>query len=227
MMQRKLMPRVLLLIFSVSALTVACGRGEIDDEPTLSPEANTIIPTKTQTPIDPTSTPSPTPTPGEPTNTPRPTPTLPAIPEISCIPEDGVRTSGIVTGVVDGDTIDVTIRGLTFRVRYLGIDTPETRNPDTGIERGGKDASARNLELVRGQRVTLVSDPADNDMDAYGRLLRYVIAGDVFVNYQLVREGLARLFFSGIACGPVFFDAYEEAQADDVGLFAPTETPEN
>jgi micrococcal nuclease len=126
---------------------------------------------------------------------------------------------------VDGDTIDVSIRGLTFRVRYLGIDTPETRNPETGIEAGGKDAASRNRELVRGQRVILVSDPNDNDKDPYGRWLRYVIVGDIFVNYQLVREGLALLYTSGIHCGPLLFDAWETANAENIGLHAPSAAP--
>ena len=176
----------------------------------------------TDTPHPPTETPIPL----TPTNTSPPTPTLPNNPLLDCIPADGVRNTAIVTGVVDGDTIDISIRGLTFRVRYLGIDTPETRNPETGIEEGGPEASSRNRELVRGQRVTLVSDPNDADKDPFGRWLRYVIVGDIFVNYQLVREGLANLFSSGIQCGPLFFDAWEAANADNLGLHAPSATSE-
>ena len=39
-----------------------------------------------------------------------------------------------VTGVVDGDTLDVEIRGRTERVRLIGIDTPETKKPDSPVE---------------------------------------------------------------------------------------------
>ena len=152
---------------------------------------------------------------------------LPNNPLLDCIPADGVRTSAIVTGVVDGDTIDISIRGLTFRVRYLGMDTPETRNPETGIEAGGPEASSRNRELVGGQRVTLVSDPNDADKDPFGRWLRYVIVGDIFVNYQLVREGLANLYVSGIQCGPLFFTAWKAANAENIGLHAPPANDED
>lgn len=209
-------------IFAI--LISACG---VENIQTQTQIVEQVAPTASSTPSTTALPPSSTPTPGEPTKTPRPTPTLPAIPEVACIPGEGERTSGIVTGVVDGDTITVSIRGLTHRIRYLGIDTPETRNPETGIELGGKSASERNLELVRGAHVTLVSDPADNDVDPYGRFLRYVIVGDVFVNYQLVREGLATLYISGINCGPEFLAAYEAARIDHVGLFAPTPTQEN
>jgi micrococcal nuclease len=166
-----------------------------------------------------------TPTAGRPTRTPAPTPTLPPIPELACIPADGERVSAIVVGVTDGDTIDVSIGGLRFRVRYLGIDTPETRSPDAGTERMGKEAFNRNLELVRGERVTLINDPNDNDTDPFGRLLRYVVTEDTFVNYRLVREGFSFLYFSGIACGPTLFEAYELAQSEQLGLFAPTPVP--
>lgn len=207
------MNRYIIFIFFI--LLSACSQAEIAPTSTFSPE-----PTNTA------ALPSRTPRPSKPTRTPRPTPTLPNDPLFDCIPEDGIRTSGIVTGVIDGDTIDVTVQGFVYRVRYLGIDTPETRDPEVGFERMGKDASARNLELVRGQRVTLVSDPNDSETDIYGRQLRYIIVGDVFVNYQLVREGLAFLFPSGIQCGPLLFDAWETARSEKIGLYAPTATPE-
>jgi endonuclease YncB( thermonuclease family) len=70
-----------------------------------------------------------------------------------------------------------------------------------------------------------VSDPNDNDVDQYGRQLRYVIVGDIFVNYTLIREGLAFLYSSPIQCGPFFFQAWEDARADKVGLYAPTAAP--
>jgi micrococcal nuclease len=184
------------------------------------PPAGTVPASRT-----PTVPPSPTPTAGRPTRTPAPTPTLPPIPELACIPDDGERVSAVIVGVTDGDTIDVSIGGFRFRVRYLGIDTPETRSPDAGIERMGKEAFNRNLELVRGERVTLINDPDDNDTDPFGRLLRYVVTEDAFVNYRLVREGFSFLYFSGIACGPAFFEAYELAQSEKLGLFAPTPAP--
>jgi len=201
------------LLLSSLLVISACGQSApAGATPDRSPSASPPQPTASLTPAPPTKTP-------------KPSPTLPSIPEAACIPADGVRTSGLVTGVVDGDTIDVTIGNLVFRVRYLGLDTPETRNPETGIERMGKEASARNLQLVKGQRVTLVSDPGDNDRDQYGRLLRYVIAGDIFVNYQLIREGLAFLYSSPIQCGALFLQAWEAARAEKLGLYAPTAAP--
>jgi micrococcal nuclease len=61
---------------------------------------------------------------------------------------------GTVVAVIDGDTVDVVIvDGTRYRVRYIGIDTPETRAPRVGVQCWGAEASARNRELVLGQVV--------------------------------------------------------------------------
>lgn len=93
---------------------------------------------------------------------------------------------GQVTRVVDGDTIDVRLNdGETIRVRYLGMNTTET-NRGESCSQDGKQANAA---LVDGQRVTLVADRDPEDQ--YGRALRYVYVGDLFVNAELVRQGWA------------------------------------
>ena len=88
-----------------------------------------------------------------------------------------------VTQVIDGDTIVIASGS---HVRYIGIDTPEVypKREAFGIE-----AWLANRELVEGKRVRLEQDVSDTDR--YGRLLRYVYIGDIFVNAELVRRGLA------------------------------------
>ena len=48
-----------------------------------------------------------------------------------------------VTHVVDGDTIRVLIDGAEYRVRYIGIDTPETKHPTHGVEPFGPELDLR------------------------------------------------------------------------------------
>jgi micrococcal nuclease len=91
-----------------------------------------------------------------------------------------------VAHVVDGDTI-VLENG--ERVRYLGIDAPETVHPEKPVECYGPEATERNKELVEGKRVQLERDQTDRDH--FGRLLRYVYVNGTFVNGQLVQEGYA------------------------------------
>ncbi|MDQ3630180.1 MAG: thermonuclease family protein [Actinomycetota bacterium] len=97
-----------------------------------------------------------------------------------------------VERVVDGDTIRVRIDGREETVRYIGVDTPETKKPGTPVQCFGKRASAENERLVEGERVRLVAGAEPRDR--YGRLLAYVHRerGDVFVNERLLRGGFAR-----------------------------------
>ncbi|HSJ86551.1 MAG TPA: thermonuclease family protein, partial [Anaerolineales bacterium] len=105
----------------------------------------------------------------------------------SCIPNNTAQT-GKVVDVVDGDTIKVLLDedGKTYSVRYIGMDTPEYT---TKIEYYGSEAAVKNVELVMGKTVTLIKDVSETDR--YGRLLRYVIADNMFVNYELVAQGFA------------------------------------
>jgi micrococcal nuclease len=105
--------------------------------------------------------------------------------------ERGGRASGTVTRVVDGDTIHVRIGGADERVRYIGVDTPETVKPNTPVQCFGKAASHYNDRLVAGQAVRLRFDA--ERQDRYGRLLAYVYRArdGLFVNAALVRGGYA------------------------------------
>lgn len=96
-----------------------------------------------------------------------------------------------VSRVVDGDTIEVTLPdGSEEDVRYIGIDTPESVTPDEPVECGGRRSAEANRELVEGRRVTLRFDAERRD--DYGRLLAYVHRGELMVNAELLRRGLAR-----------------------------------
>jgi micrococcal nuclease len=97
-----------------------------------------------------------------------------------------------VVRVVDGDTIAVQVGGRSERVRYIGVDTPETKKPGTPVECYGRRASAENARLVEGERVRLVADAEARDR--YGRMLAYVYRVDDgrFVNAELIRGGFAQ-----------------------------------
>ena len=97
-----------------------------------------------------------------------------------------------VVRVVDGDTIAVRLDGRQERVRYIGVDTPETKKPGSPVECYGKRVSAENERLVEGERVRLVADAEARDR--YGRMLAYVYRVDDgrFVNAELVRGGFAQ-----------------------------------
>ncbi len=95
-------------------------------------------------------------------------------------PERSAPPTYLVTRVVDGDTLEL---GNGETVRMVGIDTPEVG------ECGFEQASANLSSLTLGKQVRLTR--SDEDRDRYGRLLRYVDAGEVDAGLRLIRNGLA------------------------------------
>ena len=118
-----------------------------------------------------------------------------ARPSASALAPTGPTTRAKVTRVVDGDTIIVVFGGSTSRVRYIGMDTPESVKPDTPVEPMAKEAAAANRALVDGRQVVLERDVSDTDR--FGRLLRDVwVERDgalVLVGLELVRGGYAQV----------------------------------
>jgi endonuclease YncB( thermonuclease family) len=103
---------------------------------------------------------------------------------------------GVVTKVIDGDTISVELSGTEFPVHYTGIDAPDPASTDPATKQVADAATATNVKMVEGHDVFLESDASDKDQA--GRLLRDVwlidsAGGHVLVNHELVRLGLAKV----------------------------------
>jgi endonuclease YncB( thermonuclease family) len=136
----------------------------------------------------------------------------------------GRTTAATVTRIVDGDTIVVDLDGTEQRVRYIGMDTPETVKPDTPVQPMGEEAAAANAALVGGQAVVLEQDVSDTDR--FGRLLRDVwVRRDgvlVLAGLELVREGYAQIstFPPDVRYASMLLAAQQDAQHDEVGLWA-------
>ncbi|MBK7919332.1 MAG: thermonuclease family protein [Chloroflexi bacterium] len=121
----------------------------------------------------------------------------------------------VVTHIVDGDTIDVEINGEVYRVRYIGMDTPE--RGDSFFQ----EATDANAQLVAGQKVILVKDVSETDR--YDRLLRYVYLEDgTFVNGELVRLGFAQSssYPPDVALQEIITSLQRAAVNSGVGLWA-------
>jgi endonuclease YncB( thermonuclease family) len=145
------------------------------------------------------------------------TPVLTTGSSFACINATPARTtSGVVTKVVDGDTIHVRIDGVDYTVRYIGINTPEPEKNEWMSSEG----TTRNKELVAGKNVILIKDVRETDR--YGRLLRFVFVGSVLVNYKLVREGYAQAtpYPPDISCKQTFSEAQLLTQQEHRGLWS-------
>jgi micrococcal nuclease len=93
-----------------------------------------------------------------------------------------------VVAVLDGDTI--VISG-GEKVRYAGLNTPESHHPDKLPEYCGREAVEANRRLVAGKTVRLEFDARRRDQ--YGRLLAYVYVDSLLVNAELIRQGYAQV----------------------------------
>jgi len=126
--------------------------------------------------------------------------------------------TAVVLDVIDGDTIDVELAGQEYRLRYIGVDTPERDEPYYA------EATEANRQLVADQTVILVKDVSETD--PYGRLLRYVYLSDgTFVNAELLRQGMARLvtFPPDVAQQAYFGQLQADARTANMGLWARNE----
>lgn len=149
----------------------------------------------------------------------KPLPTRQTLPPTSPQPEAGrpldetTQTSEIlVTKVIDGDTIE--IEGET-RVRYIGIDTPESD------ECFDTQATEANKALVASKRVQLETDV--QKLDKYQRTLAYVWVGNTMVNEELVAQGFATVstFPPNVRYVDRFTKAQQQAHQAQLGLWAP------
>ncbi len=126
-----------------------------------------------------------------------------------------------VTRVVDGDTIIVSLGGRRERVRYIGIDTPESVAPGRPVECFGPAASKRNAALVDGRMVRLEFDVERRDR--YDRLLAYVrrVSDGMFVNAELVRSGYAQTMTipPNVRYADRFLQLQREARREGRGLW--------
>ena len=144
----------------------------------------------------------------------------------------GSLESAHVSRITDGDTIRVVIDSAEYKLRYIGMDTPESVKPGSPVEPYAKEASAANARLVADQDVFLEKDVSETDR--YGRLLRYVWLRDgaawTMVNMELVHQGYAHVltYPPDVKYADRFVEAERVARAAGVGLWAeppPTVAP--
>jgi micrococcal nuclease len=133
----------------------------------------------------------------------------------TCIPF-AESINGEVIDVVDGDTIEVIIGNEEFRVRYIGIDSPEINEPL------GNQAHQFNRTLLYREQAEMYYDVSETD--TLGRLLLYVFVGDTFVNYEMVRSGyaIAKDYPPDTACSATFHEGTNIAKQEELGIWAPT-----
>jgi endonuclease YncB( thermonuclease family) len=134
----------------------------------------------------------------------------------SIMPIYSASASTTVMRVIDGDTITLTTGE---KVRLLQIDTPEL----SSSECFGYEARSVLIGLLSGPGpVTLKADPRLDQVDKYGRLLRYIFVGKTNVNLRMVEVGAAAPYFYRGERGQhanQFLRAARNAKSKSMGLW--------
>ncbi len=115
-----------------------------------------------------------------------------------------------VTHIIDGDTM---IISGGEHVRLIGIDTPERGEPYY------REATQQLRELIEGKNIRMEKDVSERDR--YGRLLRHIYVGDLWVNAEMIRAGYARFvtFPPDVKHVRIFERLEREARENQRGLW--------
>lgn len=126
-----------------------------------------------------------------------------------------------VTHVYDGDTILVDMDSVLEKVRFIGVDTPETHDPDVAEQCYGAEATKFTTDQLLNKSVRLESDLTNSNRDRYERLLRYVYAENgELMNKALIKQGFGFAYtrFPFLKKGE-FLNAETEARDQNQGLW--------
>ncbi len=134
-----------------------------------------------------------------------------------------------VISVEDGDTIVVDMNGTDERIRFIGVDTPETRDPRKPVQCFGRAAGDFTKQLIGNQPVRLEADPLSTNRDRYNRLLRYVYLPDnTLVQAEIIKQGYGFAYTSFPFTKSDEFRRYQsEAMQQNRGLWASCEPETN
>lgn len=147
--------------------------------------------------------------------------------------DDNLFEEVVIDRVVDGDTAEFILNGEKKKLRFIGVDTPETVHPTKGEQYYGKEASNFTKKSLEGKTVYLEKDVSD--VDRYGRVLRYIwlekpndyknISNDEIKNKMfnaiLLKEGYAvtSTFPPDVKYESIFLDISRAARENEKGLW--------
>ena len=129
-----------------------------------------------------------------------------------------------VLRVTDGDTIHINYNGKDEKVRLIGLDTPETKDPRKPIQCFGREATAKMTELAENKNIRLEFDKTQGERDKYGRLLAFVYSEDSKnLAYEMIRQGYGNEYTynsNPYKYQNEFKEAARKAREENKGLWA-------
>lgn len=129
-----------------------------------------------------------------------------------------------VLRVVDGDTIHINYNGKDEKIRFIGLDTPETKDPRKPIQCFGREATAKMIEFAENKNVRLEFDKTQGERDKYGRILAFVYSEDnKNLAYEMIRQGYGNEYTynsNPYKYQNEFKEAARKAREENKGLWA-------
>lgn len=127
---------------------------------------------------------------------------------------------------VDGDTAKFKLNNETIKVRFLAIDTPETKHPTKGEEPYGKEASDFTCNKIKNaKKIEIEYDENCDKKDRYDRVLAWVFVDDSLLQSELVKNGLAEVayLYGDYKYTSLLNDNEEYAKVNKLGMYSDTD----
>mgnify|MGYP004539731681 CR=1 FL=1 len=124
---------------------------------------------------------------------------------------------------VDGDTAKFKLNNETIKVRFLAIDTPETKHPTKGEEPYGKEASDFTCDkITNAQKIELEFDDGSDEKDKYNRYLAWVYTDGTLLQSELVEKGFAKVayIYGNYEYTDELKEKEEQAKDEKVGMYS-------
>lgn len=97
---------------------------------------------------------------------------------------------------IDGDTAEIILNSEKVKVRFLAVDTPETKHPTKGEEPFGKEASNYTCDrLKKSKKIEIELDSNSDEKDKYDRYLVWIFVDDSLLQDELISKGYAKVAY--------------------------------
>ena len=127
---------------------------------------------------------------------------------------------------VDGDTAYFIYNDQRIKVRFLAVDTPETKDPNKGKEPFGEEASEYTCnKLTNAKKIYLEFDDNSDKVDKYNRYLAWIWIGNNLLQEELVSNGLAKVayLYGNYSHTELLKQKEEEAKNEKIGIWSEEE----
>jgi len=124
-----------------------------------------------------------------------------------------------VTRIYDGDTIQAEGFGLKFKIRLVGIDTPELGKKGQKNQPYSREAKQKLTRLIHKKTIGL----KQYGTGGYNRVLAEIFVGSTNVNLEIIRSGLAEVYRGKPPNGfnsDLYFQAEKLAKRSQKGIWS-------